>query len=285
MGDRRSARRPIRPAADPAVHSDAAQKEVTVRYEFETARPPKLRFGLAAGRIEIETADVEQTIVEVEAIRGDVEELKVEQHGRDIVIEGRKRFGLKSDSEFDIRVRSPHGSDVDGNVASAQFRTAGRLGALEVNTASGDIQVEQVDREVKIHSASGDVQLAAVGGRADVNTASGDVQIESVVGGGTIRSASGDVQIGDVGGRVKIQTASGDMVIGSIAEGEVDIKSASGDARVGIKQGSRLHVDARSLSGETTSEVELGGVEVAAAGPLVEVKGTTMSGDIKIVRA
>jgi DUF4097 and DUF4098 domain-containing protein YvlB len=267
------------------VHSDAAQKEVTVRYEFETARPPKLRFGLAAGRIEIETADVEQTIVEVEAIRGDVEELKVEQHGRDIVIEGRKRFGLKSDSEFDIRVRSPHGSDVDGNVASAQFRTAGRLGALEVNTASGDIQVEQVDREVKIHSASGDVQLAAVGGRADINTASGDVQIESVAGGGTIRSASGDVLIGDAGGRVKIQTASGDMVIGSIAEGEVDIKSASGDARVGIKQGSRLHVDARSLSGETTSEVELGGAEVATAGPLVEVKGTTMSGDIKIVRA
>jgi DUF4097 and DUF4098 domain-containing protein YvlB len=270
MGDRRSARRPARPAPDPAVHGNAAQEEVTVRYEFETAKPPKLRFGLAAGRIEIETADVDQTIVEVVAIRGDVEELKVEQHGRDIVIEGRKRFGLKSDSEFDIRVRSPHGSDVDGNVASAQFRTAGRLGALEVNTASGNVQVEQV---------------AAVGGRADVNTASGDVQIESVAGGGTIRSASGDVQIGEAGGRVKIQTASGDMVIGAIAEGEVDIKSASGDARVGIKQGSRLRVDARSLSGETTSEVELGGVEVATGGPLVEVKGTTMSGDIKIVRA
>lgn len=256
-----------------------------MRYEFATEKPPRLRFGMAAGRIEIETADVTQTVVEVEAIRGDVEDLKVEQHGRDIVIESRKRFGFKGDNEFDVRVRAPHGSDADGNVASAQFRTAGRLGDLEVNTASGDVQVDQVDGDVKIHSASGDVQLAAVGGRTDVNTASGDVQIESVSGGGTIRSASGDVQIGEAGGRVKIQTASGDMVIASIAEGEVDIKSASGDARVGIKQGSRLHVDARSLSGETTSEVELGGVEVATGGPLVEVKGTTMSGDIKIVRA
>ena len=118
-----------------------------------------------------------------------------------------------------------------------------------------------------------------------MNTASGDVQVGSAGGGGTIRSASGDVQIGEAAQRVSIQTASGDMVIDSIAEGSVDVKSASGDVRVGIKQGSRLHVDARSLSGDTTSELEIGGVEIATGGPLVEVKGTTMSGDIRIVRA
>ena len=38
---------------------------------------------------------------------------------------------------------------------------------------------------------------------------------------------------------MKLQTASGDMVIGSIAEGSVDVKSASGDVRVGVKQGSQ----------------------------------------------
>ena len=91
-----------------------------------------------------------------------------------------------------------------------------------------------------------------------MNTASGDVQIDSAGGGGTIRSASGDVQIGEAAQRVTVQTASGDLHVGSIAEGEVDAKSASGDVRVGIRQGSRLHVDARSLSGDTTSEVELG---------------------------
>jgi DUF4097 and DUF4098 domain-containing protein YvlB len=256
-----------------------------VRYDFATPEPPKLRFGIGAGRIEVETADVAETTVEVEAIRGDVEDLKVEQHGRDVVVESRKRFGLKSDQEFDIRIRAPYGSEVDANVASAPFRATGRLSKLEINTASGDVQVENVDRDVKIHSASGHVQLGSVGGRTDVNTASGDVQVDSAGGGGTIRSASGDVQIAEAARQVKLQTASGDMVISSIAEGSIDVKSASGDVRVGIKQGSRLHVDARSLSGDTTSEVELGGVETATGGPLVEVKGTTMSGDIRIVRA
>jgi hypothetical protein len=243
-------------------------------YDFATQEPPKLRFGVAAGRIEVETADIAETTVDVEAIGGDVEDLKVEQHGRDIVVESRKRFGLKSNQEFDIRVRAPHGSEIDANVASAPFRAVGSLGKLEVKTASGAVQVEDVEHDVKIHSASGDVQLGSVGGRADVNTASGDIQIDAVGGGGTIRSASGDVQIAEAAHQVKLQTASGDMVIGSIAE-----------VRVGIKQGSRVHVDARSLSGDTTSEVELGGVDIATGGPLVEVKGTTMSGDIRIVRA
>ena len=189
-----------------------------MRYDFATPEPPKLRFGIGAGRVEVETADVAETTVEVEAIRGNVEDLKVEQHSRDIVIEGRKRFGFKGD-EYDIRVRTPYGSEVDANIASATFRAAGRLGAVEVNTASGDVQVEDVERDAKVRSASGDVQLGSVGGRSDVNTASGDVQVGSATGGGTIRSASGDVQIGEAARRVSLNTASGDMQIASIAEG------------------------------------------------------------------
>jgi DUF4097 and DUF4098 domain-containing protein YvlB len=240
-----------------------------VRYEFATPEPPKLRFGIGAGRIEVETADVAETTVDVEAIRGDLESLKVEQHGRDIVIETRKRITLKGGYEYEIRIRAPFGSEADVNVASASFHATGRLGALEANSASGHLGVEDVQGDAKVRSASGDVQIG------------------SAAGGGTIRSASGDVEIGRASRRVSLNTASGDLRIGSIAEGSVDVKSASGDLRVGIAQGSRLFVDARSLSGETSSEVELGAAEAEGApdGPLVEVKAATMSGNIRIVRA
>jgi DUF4097 and DUF4098 domain-containing protein YvlB len=284
MGDIGSPWRPRRSPADPRPFDVAAEEGRTVRYDFATQEPPRLRFGIGAGRIEVETAEVAETTVDVEAIRGDLENLKVEQHGRDIVVESRKRFGFKNE-EYDIRVRAPYGSEIDANIASAPIRASGRLGALEANTASGDVHVEDVERDAKVRSASGDVQLGTVGGRMDVNTASGDVQVGSAAGGGTIRSASGDVRIGEASNRVSLNTASGDLQIGSIGEGSVDVKSASGDVRIGIKQGSRLFVDAKSLSGDTTSEVELGGVEVATGGPLVEVKGATMSGDIRIVRA
>lgn len=256
-----------------------------MRYEFATEEPPRVRLGLGGGRIELETADVAETTIEVDAVRGDLDNLKVEQHGRDIVVESRKRFGLMRDNEYSVTIRAPHRTQAEVNVASGSFRATGRLGALEVTTASGFVQADEVEGDVKISSASGDVQLGTVGGKTSLNTASGDVQIAAVGGGGTIRSASGDVQIGEAASRVNLQTASGDIAINAIAEGSTDVKSASGDVRIGVKQGSRLHVDVRSLSGETTSEVELGDVETGGDGPLVEVKAATMSGDIRIVRA
>jgi DUF4097 and DUF4098 domain-containing protein YvlB len=256
-----------------------------VRYEFATPEPPKIRVGLASGRVQIETADATDTVVEVEAIRGDLEGLRVEQHGREIVVEHRKRFSLSRNDEFEVRIRAPHGADADLNVASADARATGRLGAVEVNAASGDVEIEQIERDVRVHSASGDVRLASVGGKADVSTASGDVELGQVEGGVSVRSASGDVRVEQAGSGARINTASGDQTIGSVAQGKVDLKSASGDVSVGVKRGSRLFVDARSMSGKTTSEVELLGAETTDEGPLVELKAATMSGDIRVVRA
>jgi DUF4097 and DUF4098 domain-containing protein YvlB len=256
-----------------------------MRYEFDTSTPPKLRVGLAGGRIEIDTADAAQTVVEVEAIRGDLENLRVEQRGDTIAVEHRKRFALVRGDEYEIRIVAPHGVEADLDVASADARLSGRIGGVEVNSASGDIQIERVERDARIRSASGDVRLLTVGGRADVNTASGDIELGSVGGDVSARSASGDVHVDDAAGSVSINTASGDQTITAVAAGKVDLKSASGDVRVGVRRGSRIFVDARSMSGETRSDLELGGSEPEGEGPLVELKAATMSGDISIVRA
>jgi hypothetical protein len=70
-----------------------------------------------------------------------------------------------------------------------------------------------------------------------------------------------------------------------VAEGEVRLVSASGDVEVGIRRGSRLWVDAKSMSGGTSSELEVGDAPPAGDGPMVELRATTMSGDIQICRA
>lgn len=254
-----------------------------MRYEFATPERPKLRVGLAAGRIEIETADTAETVVEVEAIRGDLEGLRIEQHGRDIVVEHRKRFNLRN-NEYEVRIVMPHGADADLNIASADIRVRGRLGGVEVNTASGNVEIEHVEGDVRVRSASGDVRLQTVAGKVDANTASGDVELGQVGGGVSVNSASGDVRVQEAGAGARIKTASGDQAIASIAQGKVDLKSASGDVSVGIRRGSRLFVDARSMSGQTSSEVELG-AETTNEGPLVELNAATMSGDIRVVRA
>jgi DUF4097 and DUF4098 domain-containing protein YvlB len=84
-----------------------------------------------------------------------------------------------------------------------------------------------------------------------------------------------------------VNTASGDVAIGSVASGDVRLNSASGDIEVGIAKGSRLWVDAQTLSGDTSSELDLesGGTAETDEGPLVELKARSMSGDISVKRA
>jgi DUF4097 and DUF4098 domain-containing protein YvlB len=235
-----------------------------VRYEFATPEPPRLRVSNPVGRVEIEAGPRAETIVEVDG--GDAEEITVEQRGREIVVGRKKRLG-RGGGSCDIRILAPEGADAELELASADVRTTGRLG------------------EARVRAASGDIQLDSIGGRLDVSTASGDVVVAAATGGGTIRTASGDVVVREAGGRLGLMTASGDLVVAAIAEGGLDLKSASGDMQIGIAPGSRFHVDARSLSGETTSELEVLGVETATDGPLVELKATSMSGDIRLIRA
>ena len=251
---------------------------------FQTPGPVILVLRIPAGEIEIETVGGAETRVELEPDddariecrrRGDGHEVLVEVKGRAL---GRQR-------EYRLRVQAPHGARVDANTKSADVRGRGRFESIQLNTGSGDVSFDEVVGTVKVNSASGEVGCVRIGGEAAINTASGEVDVQDLVGPATIRSASGDVSIGSAASGLSVQTASGDCRIGAVAEGKVDLKSASGDLRIGISRGSRLWVDAKSLSGETSSELDVGDMPVGDDGPLVELRATTLSGDIEIVRA
>ena len=93
-----------------------------------------------------------------------------------------------------------------------------------------------------------------------------------------------DIWIDEANASLKVQTASGDVEVKSVREGDVVLQTASGDIEVGIKQGSKLWIDAKSMSGETSSELEIGDAPTDGEGPTVEVRATAMSGDIRVKR-
>jgi Toastrack DUF4097 len=251
-----------------------------VRHEtFSTPGPVTLDIRIPAGDIEIETDDAAETAVELQARGRDAEELELDAeismrprgNGYEVRVEaGRGRgglFGLRG-GEYRVRVAAPHGATVQANLASADISGRGRYSELGVKVASGDVEFDDVSGEARVNAASGDVQLVRVGS-AKINSASGDVRIDNSAEGGDVNTASGDV------------------VIDSVVSGDMRINSASGDIEVGIAKGSRLLVDAQTLSGETSSELDLesGSTIETDEGPLVELKARSMSGDISIKRA
>ncbi|MDQ2984104.1 MAG: DUF4097 domain-containing protein [Actinomycetota bacterium] len=270
-----------------------------MRHEsFETPGPVKLDLSLAEGRIDIETVEGTTTEVELDArgpedeVRDLLEDSRIElrdrRGGHEVIVDVRnkRRFGFLS-SGVDVRltVRAPHGADVSVETAAADTRGRGRFGSLEARTASGDVELDEVGGDLSAKTASGDVSVHSVGGNASVNTASGDVELGRVEGETSAKTASGDVVVREAGPGVNVATASGDLRIEAVAEGAVTLQSASGDIDVGIRQGSNVWVDARAMSGDTRSELELGDDPPADDAPLVELRATSMSGDVTVSRA
>ncbi len=266
------------------------------RETFTTPGEVTLDVSLPTGRIDIATATGDTTEVELD-IRGDDEaqealddariELREGRGGHEVVVKVEDRRWARFWRQLDIRleIRTPEGANLRVSTASGDLRAHGKFGWFKGEVASGDIEIDELAGDAKAKAASGNVRLDLVGGSAVVNTASGDARLGRIDGEAVVKTASGDVLIGDAGADITVATASGDQRIDAVTAGSVDLKSASGDIRIGIREGSNLWVDARAMSGELSSELALGDEPPAEDAPLVELRAASMSGDIEVVRA
>jgi hypothetical protein len=190
---------------------------------------------------------------------------------------------LRGSNQLRIEIRVPEDSSLQARLGSADLRTVGRLGAVEVKTGSGDISIAETSGDVRIQSGSGDIRADVVGGDMQVTTASGDVSATRVAGTTAIRAASADVSLEDAQGPVHLNTASGDIRVGAVHGPELHVNSASGDVTVGVPTGTKVWLDLNTVSGSTASDLQMTG-EPVADGPVATVQVRTISGDIQIRR-
>ena len=266
---------------------------------FDVSGPAEIDVRLASGDIEIDpTLDGR---IEVELVAHDeesqrlVDEARIELHDHHdrpqlVVDVPHKSRGFSFSIVFgrsgiSCRVRCPKSSLVSVRSKSADVRVGGTVGGLNVSTASGDVDAYLVEGGVNVKSASGDVHVREIGSGANVQTASGDVELEIVRGAINVQTASGDLTIGEAYDNVNASTVSGDQQHGAVMRGYVGAASVSGDISIGVRRGSKAYLDCNTVSGDTSSELELTTDAPAGDGPLVEIKAKTVSGDIRITRA
>ncbi len=252
-------------------------------HSFHTPGPVALAVKVPTGEIEIQTVDGEESTIEIEGNERLVELTEVRQEGDRIVVElrGKKPFGITiaigdfsfsqgGGSDLTIRARVPHGSRAGIDTASADTVIRGRVRELDLKTASGDVAVNgEIENDASVKSVSGDVRIERVGGDLRFQTVSGDFVVHSLGASADGKSVSGDVRLEWT------------------REGEVSVQSVSGDIDVGVASGTNLDVDAGSVSGDLSSEVPLGSEpsEANGDGPMLVVRGKTISGDFRVFRA
>jgi hypothetical protein len=268
---------------------------------FEVHGPVELDVRLTSGLVDVATSP-ESDRLELELIAHDeesqalVDNARIElqdHHGRpQLLVDVPQRRGGGFNIGFffgrqgiTCRIHAPHGSPLSVRTKSADVESRGTLGGLSVATASGDVTAERVDGSVSVKSASADVEVREVTGTLSVQTASGDVSADVVRGSVSVATASGDVRIDEAYDNVSTNTVSGDQLLGAVLRGKVAAHSVSGDVHIGVRRGSKVYLDCNTVSGDTSSELELTPEAPTGDGPLVEVRAKTVSGDIQITRA
>lgn len=283
---------------------------------FETPGPVRLDIEMPAGEIEIAASHTDETHVELETDsanaqvqemvaaariestrRGDVFHVTVEvrtRHGLWISFSGGPDIRLGT-PEMRLRIACPQGAELDVKTKSADLEAHGEYGRVDFKTASGDASIESA-RDADVKTASGDVHFDTIDGGLAVKTVSGDVHVGSVAGNAAFQCVSGDIYVGDAGGSISASSVSGDQRYEAVVSGRVELRAVSGDLAVGIRRGSRVFIDANTVSGSTSSEFELSDAPAAPPAPvadatpvedapLVEVYAKTVSGDVRLERA
>ena len=262
---------------------------------FDIDGPAQIEVRLASGEIVVDPTlegriEVELTAHDDESQRL-VDDARIELNDRHLIVDvPNKRGGFSFSLGFTrqgitCQIRCPQSSGLSARTKSADVLARGTLGGLNISTASGDVEANRIEGGVNIKSASGDTRLQEVLGGVNVQTASGDIELEIVRGAANVNSASGDVTIGEAYDNVSANTVSGDQEHGAVMRGNVSAHSVSGDVTIGVRRGSKVYLDCNTVSGDTSSELELTTDAPDGDGPLVEIRAKTVSGDIRITRA
>jgi DUF4097 and DUF4098 domain-containing protein YvlB len=247
-----------------------------MKFEFSVDDVPTIELRVASGRTDLQPGASSR--VEVDVTGSGAEFVVVEQLGSTILIrEERRLFGGRS---VNIRVSTPSGSHLDATVASMDIYARVDLGRINLQTASGDLDIGQADGVV-LRTASGDVKVDEILNDCEVSSASGDVRIHRVSGDLSVSTASGDIVADAVDGRCELKSASGDLRVGCCRGALIELKSMSGDLRVGIPAGTRVEAEIDSLSGD----VRLPKTKTTVTPQrTTKLRARTVSGDIEVSR-
>ena len=115
---------------------------------------------------------------------------------------------------------------------------------ITIKDGSGNLEVKNINGDLKITDGSGSIEIANVNGRVKINDGSGDLEAKKISGNTEIRDGSGNIEIEDLTGNLVVTDGSGYTKLDKI-RGDLDIRDGSGsltttdiDGNVKIHDGS-----------------------------------------------
>jgi len=252
---------------------------------FASPNPITVNLELGIGDVIITASDRADTVVEVGPAHPDnpldvkaaeATEVTFADGALRIIGKKPKWFKMKKKSEaVVIHIELPTGSRIRAWSPFGNLDLAGSYGDVRLNTAFGEIRVEQC-ASLDAKSGFGLVDVGHVVGRAEMTTSMGNLRAHRVDGETVMKNSNGTVQLGWADGDVKISGAAGDISVehaggavqaktstgsirlGRVENGEIEASTAVGRVDVGVLRGVPAHLDVETMVGRVYNELEAG---------------------------
>jgi len=175
---------------------------------FETTTPATAVVDLPAGRLTVVAAERADATVDVRPANPsksrDVEAAErttVDFTGGVLrVTTPVEHRALGSSGFVDVTLQLPTGSRLEAKAASAEVRGVGRLGEVVVETAHGDIKIDEA-AAARLGTQAGSITVGRLTGSATLRTAKGDIRVDEATQGALeLATQLGDVSVGAAAG-------------------------------------------------------------------------------------
>ncbi|MEU2272880.1 DUF4097 family beta strand repeat-containing protein [Streptomyces olindensis] len=175
---------------------------------FHTPAPISAVLDIPAGRVRFIAADRADTTVEVlPADASKSRDVKAAEQTAVAYGDGALRIEAPAKNQYlgpsgaiEVTVQLPADSRVEVKAASAELRGVGRLGDVSVESAHGEIKLDET-ASARLTTVAGDVSVGRLGGPGEINTGKGDIRVaEAVSGTVVLTTQAGDVSVGAAAG-------------------------------------------------------------------------------------
>jgi hypothetical protein len=250
---------------------------------FATAGPVNAALDLGIGNATIVASERADAVVEVRpADPNNPNDVKAAEATRVTFDDGTLRVvghkpkwytSAKKSENVLVRVELPTGSAVRASSPFGDFDLGGSFGAVRLDTAFGEIRVEQAE-QLTAKTAMGQVDVGHVAGRAELQTSSGNLRVHRVGGEAVLKNTNGTTHVGRVDGDARLVNANGDIFVdyatagvsaktangkirlAHVESGHVEALTAVGTVEVGVLRGVPAHLDVETTVGRVYNELE-----------------------------
>jgi hypothetical protein len=138
---------------------------------------------------------------------------------------------------------------------------------INATTAAGDIDIDATATTIHCHTTAGDIAVHGAGAQEL-----------------TLTTTAGDIEVAHAAHQNTLQSTAGDIEVAVTQPATVHAKTTAGDIEISIARGYVTDVNASTLSGEISSDIQFGGTGTSDEPVTVMLELTTLSGDIQIKR-